>query len=98
MREQLEHLAEAAAWPNMDLRVLLNETGARPAITGEFTILEFPELISPGVVYLEHMTSNIYVEQEADVYRYTLAFDRLLALALEPDESARLIARLAEAL
>ena len=98
MREQLEHLAEAAAWPNMDLRVLLNETGAHPALTGEFTILEFPELISPDVVYLEHMTSNIYVEQEADVYRYTLAFDRLLALALEPHESARLIARLAEAL
>ena len=50
------------------------------------------------MVYLEHMTSNIYVEQEADVYRYTLAFDRLLASAQEPDESARLIARLAEAL
>ena len=45
------------------------------------------------------MTSNVYVEQEAYVYRYTLAFpDRLLALALDPDESARLIARLAEAL
>ena len=71
----------------MELRVLLNQAGAHPAITGEFTILGFPELISPDVVYLEHMTSNIYVEQEAEVYRYNLAFDRLLALALEPDES-----------
>ena len=97
MREQLRHLAEAAAWPNVDLRVLLNQAGAHPAITGEFTILGFPELISPDVVYLEHMTSNIYVEQEAEVYRYNLAFDRLLALALAPDESKDLIARLAEA-
>jgi hypothetical protein len=60
--------------------------------------LGFPELISPDVEYLEHMTSNIYVEQEADVYRYNLAFDRLLTLALEPDESVGMIARLAEAL
>ena len=37
-----------------ELRVLRNETGAHPAITGEFTILGFPELISPDVVYLEH--------------------------------------------
>ena len=29
MRGQLEHLAEAAAWPNMDLRVLVNGRGAR---------------------------------------------------------------------
>lgn len=98
MREQLRHLVQAAAWPNVALRVLLNAAGAHPAITGEFTILGFPELISPDVVYLEHMTSNIYVEQEADVYRYNLAFDRLLALALDPDESRDLIAGLAEAL
>ncbi len=98
MREQLEHLVEAAKWPNVELRVLLNGTGAHPAITGEFTILGFPELISPDVVYLEHMTSNIYVEQEAEVYRYNLAFDRLRALALEPDESTVMIARLAGAL
>jgi transcriptional regulator with XRE-family HTH domain len=98
MQKQLEHLVQAAGWPNVELRVLLNQAGAHPAITGEFTILGFPELISPDVVYLEHMTSNIYVEHEAEVYRYNLAFDRLLAMALEPEESRDLIARLAEAL
>jgi transcriptional regulator with XRE-family HTH domain len=97
MQEQLLHLAEVATWPNIDLHVLLNQTGAHPAITGEFTILGFPELISPDVVYLEHMTSNIYVEQEAEVYRYSLAFDRLMALALDPGESRDMIARLSEA-
>ena len=62
-----------------------------PAIAGEFAILGFPALISPDVVYLEHMTSNIYVEQEAEVYRYNLAFDRLLALALDPEQSRQMI-------
>jgi len=65
--------------------------GAHPATTGEFTILGFPELVAPDVVYLENMTSDLYVEREGEVFRYALAFDRLRALALGPDESAALI-------
>jgi transcriptional regulator with XRE-family HTH domain len=98
MREQLRHLAEVSRWENIELQVLPDASGAHPAITGEFTILGFPELVSPDVVYLENMTSNIYVEQEAEVFRYNLAFDRLRSQALDPGESAGLIARLAEAL
>jgi hypothetical protein len=60
--------------------------------------LGFPELIAPDVVYLENMTSNVYVEQEAEVFRYNLAFDGLMSLGLEPGESRDMIARLAEAL
>jgi hypothetical protein len=56
--------------------------GAHPATTGEFTILTFPDLIAPDVVYLENMTSDLYVEREAKVYRYGLAFGRLRGLAL----------------
>ena len=33
------------------------------------------------------MTSDLYVEQEAEVYRYGLAFDRLRSLALTTGES-----------
>lgn len=98
MREQLRHLAEVAKWPNIDVQVLPNAAGAHPAITGEFTILGFPELIAPDVVYLENMTSNVYVEQEAEVFRYNLAFDGLMSLGLEPGESRDMIARLAGAL
>ena len=98
MRDQLRHLAEAAGRPNVELQVLPNSAGAHPAISGEFTILRFPELIAPDVVYLENMTSNVYVEQEAQVYRYSLAFEGLRGLALEPGESRKLISGLAEAL
>ena len=98
MRDQLRRLAQAAGQPNIELQVLPNNAGAHPAITGEFTILEFPELIAPDVVYLENMTSNVYVEQEAQVYRYSLAFEGLRGLALEPGESRKLISGLAEAL
>ena len=50
-------------------------------------ILGFPELIATNVVYLEHLTSSIYVEREAEVFRYSLAFDQLRALALSADDS-----------
>ena len=91
VREQLAHLITMAGRPNIMIQVLPLAVGAHPATTGEFTILGFPELVAPDVVYLENMTSDLYVEREGEVYRYTLAFDRLRALALGPDESAALI-------
>jgi transcriptional regulator with XRE-family HTH domain len=97
MREQLRHLLQAADRPNVDLRVLPSATGAHPAVMGEFTILQFPEMDAPDVVYLENMTSNLYVEREAEVFLYAMAFDRLTALTLDPDDSAALISGLADA-
>ena len=91
MREQLAHLARIAGQPGVNLQMLPLAAGPHPATTGEFTILRFPDLIAPDVVYLENMTSDLYVEREADVYRYAMAFDRLRAIALGPDDSAALI-------
>jgi transcriptional regulator with XRE-family HTH domain len=96
MRQQLLHLAQAAERPGITIRVLPNGAGAHPAITGEFTILRFPELTAPDVVYLENMTSNIYVEREAEVFLYSLALERLNALALGAEESAALITHRAD--
>ena len=98
MRAQLRYLAEVAGSPNVRIQVLPNAAGAHPAVTGEFTILRFPELIAPDVVYLEHMTSNIYVEREAEVFRYNLALERLSTLAVGHEESVALIARQADAI
>jgi transcriptional regulator with XRE-family HTH domain len=98
MRDQLRHLAEVSVQPNIEVQILPNSVGAHPATSGQFVILEFPELSAPDVVYLENMTSNIYVEQEAEVYRYNMAFDGLRGLALDPAESRKLIMELAETL
>jgi transcriptional regulator with XRE-family HTH domain len=91
MREQLAHVAAMAARPSITVQVLPLAAGAHPATTGEFTILRFPQLVAPDVVYLENMTSDLYVERETDVYRYGMAFDRLRDVALAPDEAAALI-------
>jgi transcriptional regulator with XRE-family HTH domain len=98
MREQLAHLAKMAARPTVTVQVLPLSAGAHPATTGEFTILAFPELIAPDVVYLENMTSDLYVEREGEVYRYGMAFDRLRELALTSEKSAQFIAERADSI
>jgi Domain of unknown function (DUF5753) len=98
MREQLARLIEVSRTPNVDLHVLPSAARAHPAVMGEFTILRFPEVVAPDVVYLENMTSNLYVEREAEVFRYALAFDRLMTVALGTDESVSLISGLADSL
>ncbi|KAA9375491.1 helix-turn-helix domain-containing protein [Microbispora cellulosiformans] len=96
MREQYERLLEFADRDNVTIQVLPFAKGAHPATAGTFALLEFRETHDPNVVYVEGTTSNLYVESDAEIYRYSLAFDHLRAMALDPDESRRLIARLAE--
>ena len=98
MREQLLHLAEMSARPNITLQVLPLAKGSHPAMAGGFTILRFPGVIESGVVYLDNMTSDIFVESEAEVYHYRLAFDRLRDTALEPRQSVTLITQIADQL
>jgi len=39
------------------------------------------------VVYVETLAGDIYFEERSEVNRYTLAFERLLAASLHPDDS-----------
>lgn len=98
MRGQLAHLVSMADRPNITVQVLPLDAGAHPATTGEFTILAFPDLVAPDVVYLENMTSDLYVEQEAEVYRYGMAFDRLRTLAGPSGKSAAFLATAADSI
>jgi hypothetical protein len=96
MREQLLHLAETAARPNVTIQVLPFSSGPHLAVTGAFTLLQFPEAAAAEVAYQENMTSGLFIEREDEVYRYGLAFDRLRELALSPEESLSFIMHLAD--
>jgi hypothetical protein len=65
--------------------------GAHPAMGRPFVILVFPELVDPDVVYLEDLTSALYVEDVDEVDRYNMFFNHLRATALSFDASAALI-------
>ncbi|MGH3343644.1 MAG: helix-turn-helix domain-containing protein [Carbonactinosporaceae bacterium] len=96
MREQLEHLSETAQLSNVTVQVLPFAAGAHAGMDGPFIILAFPELASPDVVYVDNLTSGLYVEEDEEVKWYNLAFDHLRAAALSPKDSVEVIGRVAE--
>jgi hypothetical protein len=98
MRDQLRHLVESAEQGKTTLQVVPFRAGAHAGTTGPFVILDFPEPTDPAVVYVETLAGDIYLEERTDVTRYTIAFDRLLAAALHPDDSVRLVEQAAGAL
>jgi transcriptional regulator with XRE-family HTH domain len=87
MHAQLDALAERATLPHVTLQVLPFAAGAHAGMEGPFLILGFPEPADPDVVYVDNTTAGIYVEDPAEVLRYTLMFDHLRAAALSPDET-----------
>ena len=93
MREQLGHIADMATLPHVNVQVLPFGAGVHPAMDGSFEILGFPEPGDPDVVYLENQAGSLYLEEAAEIDRYTRMFSHLMAKALDPEESRRLIAR-----
>jgi transcriptional regulator with XRE-family HTH domain len=91
MRLQLEHLLAHASLPNVALQVIPFGGGAHPAMGRPFIILVFPERVDTDVVYLEDLTSALYVEDVAEVDRYNVFFNHLRATALSFDDSSALI-------
>jgi transcriptional regulator with XRE-family HTH domain len=98
MRAQIRHLMDVAQRPNVTLQVLPFTTAAHVQPVSLFTILEFDEPTDPAIVYLEHLTGCLFVEEEAEVRRYRVIFDHLRAEALGTGQSIDLIARLSEEL
>jgi len=98
MRGQLRHLADATRQGKTTVQVVPYRAGAHAGTTGPFVILDYVEVTDPAVVYVETLAGDIYLEERSDVNRYTLAFDRLVAAALHPDDSVQLIEHLASSL
>jgi transcriptional regulator with XRE-family HTH domain len=98
MRGQLRHLVDAAEQGKTTIQVMPYRAGAHAGTIGAFVILEFEEPTDPAMVYVETLAGDIYLEERSDVNRYTLAFDRLVAAALHPDDSVQMIEQAASAL
>jgi len=95
MRAQLARLVELADLPNVTLQVLPFGAGVHPAMDGGFSILGFPEPSDPSVVYLENAAGSVYLEELAEVARFDRMFSHIIAKALSPEDSRRLLGRLA---
>ncbi len=96
MREQLEYLAEMSQLPHITVQVLPFEVGAHPGLNGQYAILEFSDAADSSVVYLEGVTSDLYLEKAHDVQKYAVMYEHLRAQALNADQSRRFIAEMAK--
>ena len=92
-RGQLERLVRAAAEPGVTLQVLPFSAGLPPVTAGSFAVLDSPASGAADVVYLENKTRIFFVDAEAEVHRYTRAFDLISELALDPSASVALLER-----
>jgi transcriptional regulator with XRE-family HTH domain len=93
MRAQLEYLDEICDQPGFTLQVTPFPAGAYMA-PGSFSILSFAARDLPDVVYIEQLTSAMYLDKPSDVGRYTEAMDKLSATSATPDKSRQIIREL----
>ncbi|MFI2237096.1 helix-turn-helix domain-containing protein [Streptomyces chrestomyceticus] len=96
MREQLEHLVEVSNLPHVTVQVLPYDAGAHAGMSGTFSILEFDDAADSSVVYIEGVTSDLYLEKTNDVHKYTIMYEHLRAQALSADQSREFIAAAAK--
>lgn len=91
MVEQLEHLNEVSRLPHVTVQVMPFAMGAHPGVNGQYAILEFPDTSDSSVVYLEGVTSDLYLEKAHDVQSYSVMYEHLRAEALNPDQTREFI-------
>jgi transcriptional regulator with XRE-family HTH domain len=82
-RRQLEHLITMAEHPAVSLQVLPFSAGSHAAMGGPFTILRFAEPDLHDVVYIEQLTSALYLDKPSEVDSYLEVMEQL-CLQAEP--------------
>jgi hypothetical protein len=93
MADQLAKILDMSALPNVKVQVLPFELGAHPALEANFTILQLPDP-TPGVVFVEGMIGSTYLDHPKDLQRYHDVFNELQSMALSPQDTSDLIAKL----
>lgn len=90
LTEQLEHIANLAARPNITVQVLRFAAGATLADRGGFAVLTF-EGDDPALGYVETPAGELFLESPREIDRLTTVFDHLKTLAMSPAESVKFI-------
>lgn len=85
--EQLDHLIKISEMPNVTLQVAPFGLGGHAAQAGAFTILRFREPDLPDKVYIEHLTSALYLDTPEELDQYTAAMEALCVAAPQPAKS-----------
>ncbi|SCD93509.1 Helix-turn-helix domain-containing protein [Streptomyces sp. DvalAA-19] len=91
MRAQLRHLIDMSEQPNITLQVMPFSYGGHAGESGSFTLLRFPESDLSDIVYLEQLTSALYLDKPEEVTQYEKAMACLRKDSPGPEESRDLL-------
>lgn len=94
MRGQLAALIEATKSPHVRLQVVPFAAGGHAAAGGAFTILRFGDQDLPDIVYIEQLTSAIYLDKREDLDYYAVAMERLCVEAEPPERTPEILGRI----
>jgi hypothetical protein len=94
MRAQIEALIELTRLPSVRLQVVPFDTGGHAAAGGSFSILRFPDQDLPDVVYVEQLTSALYLDKVEDVDLYAEAMERLCVEAEPPTQTSKVLEKI----
>lgn len=94
MRAQVQYLLDVSEQANVVIQVMPFRFGAHAGESGAFSILRFPEQDLADVVYLEQLTSALYLDKRDDVDAYVQVMERLCVDSLTPDQTKDLLTRI----
>jgi transcriptional regulator with XRE-family HTH domain len=94
MRAQLEYLLQVSDRPGLTLQVTPYPAGASYLVPGSFSIMKFATPDLPDVVYVEQLTSAMYLDKRSDVEQYTAVLDKVAGTSTTPEQSKAFIREL----
>ena len=94
MAAQIAALMDAADLPNVTIQIIPFAAGGHAAAGGAFTILRFREPDLADTVYIEQLTSALYLDKRDDVEQYAAAMEKLSAQARQPDETSKILGQI----
>nr|WP_203894749.1 helix-turn-helix transcriptional regulator [Planobispora longispora] len=98
MRGQIDHLLQVLDLPNVTIQIAPFSMGGHSAAGGPFSILRFSQPDLPDVVYMEQLTSAVYLEKRSEVDRYVEVMERLCIDAEPGAKTRELLTRFREEL
>jgi transcriptional regulator with XRE-family HTH domain len=94
MRGQIEALIKASRLPNVRLQIIPFHAGGHAAAGGPFAILRFPDPELPDVVYVEQLTSALYLDKRDDVDQYAIAMEQVCVEAEPPNQTVTILGKI----
>ncbi len=91
MRAQLAHLLHMAARTQVSLQIAPLLTGAANVAPSSFVILHFAAEELPDMVYVEQLTTALYLDKRSDVESYAAAMDQLVAASATPLQTTAIL-------